>query len=320
MNEIVESSSPVHVRRCANIKGRNTPDVQCNLTATYGDFCSRHWKHPRFYSPYNNIVPSTYSPKELHPIKIIQAFWRKHRFHVKYRLQGPGVFCMEMSRNDTDLYTLDPINTIPPLYYFSFIDSSNCLWSFDIRTLGHLLSVGELKTNPYTRKPLTDGILARIRNRLTWLRTRKYTVFYPIGLDLTSEQIWKQTILDSFMKIESHGFYVSCDWFSEMSIDDHIKFYSTLYSIWFDRLGLTHADREKIMPQYLSAQKKLFKYNTDSIKAQQKRTGHWWQKLNLSLIEAFLTRSTDNKLGAMYCVMGLVAVNEKAAEVFPWLI
>jgi hypothetical protein len=71
----------------------------------------------------------------------------------------------------------------------------------------------------------------------------------------------------------------------------------------------------------MSEKKKLFRYNPDLFSGQRTHTKHWWEKLNLSLAEAFLTRSPDKenlKLGAMYCVMGLVAINEKAADVFPW--
>jgi len=266
-------------------------------------------------------VPIQVSAKKNQSAIKIQQFWKRNLPRLQYKNNGPGIFCKEKSHNESDLYTLDPIQSIPNLYYFSFIDQRAGLWSFDIRTLGHLQAMGDLRKNPYTRQEISERNLQKIRARLTWLRTRKYSVFYPTGVDLTSEQIWRQKILDSFMKIESYGYYVSCDWFSEMSIEDHKKFYTTLYTAWFFRMGLTHQDREKIVPQYMSASKKLFKYVPESLEGHGARTKHWWEKLNLSLIDAFLTRSPDkenNKLGAMYCVMGLVAINEKAAEVFPW--
>ena len=323
MNEVVESVSPL-VRVCANIKSRKIPDLQCSLTATFGDFCSRHWKHPTRYNTKSDssVSPKVYSLKQKRSAVKLQKFWRRRSPILHIRNQGPGFFCRVQSCNSTELYTLDSVTTIANLYYFSFIDSNKNLWSFDIRLLGHLQSMGQLKQNPYTREELSRPILEKIRNRLTWLRKRKYTVFYPVEADLTSEQIWRQKVLDNFMKIESFGYYVSCEWFTEMSIDDHKLFYKTLYMIWFHKLGLEHKTREAIVPQYMSAQKKLFRYNPESFEAQRDHTRHWWEKLNLSLIEAFITRSSDkenNKLGATYCVMGLTVVNEKAAEVFPWL-
>ena len=324
MNEIVESASSILIRRCSNIKSRKAPDVQCSLSATYGEFCSRHWKHPTRFNAYKEpSTPSPHSNKKLAALLRIQAFWRRIAPRIQYRAQGPGVFYRANSKNQTELYSLDTVENIPKLYYFSFVECGSCLWSFDVRTLGHLQSMGELKANPYTRTVLSEQILKKIRARLTWLRSRKYSVFHPSGVDLTSEQIWRQKILDVFMKIESFGFYVSCDWFTEMSIEDHRKFYGTLYNVWFYRLGLDHAQREKIVPQYLSEKKKLFRYSPMSFDDHKTHVKHWWEKLNLSLIEAFLSRSADkenNRLGATYCVMGLVAINEKAADVFPWLI
>jgi hypothetical protein len=323
MNEIVESSSGTLIRRCGNIKSKNSPDAQCKLSATYGEFCSRHWKHPTRYNTYGTIpsTPVPFTKKQIVAVIRIQTFWKKRVAYLHFRQHGPGRFIRELSKNDLELYTLDPVREIPKLYFFSFVDSGTCMWSFDIRALAHLQSMGELKVNPYNRETISDYCLNRIRNRLTWLRSRKYSVFFPVGVELTSDQIWRQKILDVFMKIESYGFHVSCDWFTEMSIEDHKIFYKTLFMNWFHRLGLTHADREKIVPQYMSEKKKLFRYNPESFDGHKTHTKHWWEKLNLSLAEAFLTRSPDKenlKLGAMYCVMGLVAINEKAADVFPW--
>jgi hypothetical protein len=234
-----------------------------------------------------------------------------HAYH------GPGIFYIEKSCNETELYSFDPIREIPKLFYFSYIDSNGNLWSFDIRTLGQLLSMGELKQNPYTRDPFSKGFIDRVIGRLTWLRTRKYSVLYPTGVDLTADQIWRQKILDLCMKIESFGYYVSCDWYTEMSTGDHLKFYIRLYNLWTTTLGLTDEQREAIVPG-----EPLFRYSPEALKTGRPRSKSWWEKLNLGIMEALLTRSPNresNKLGATYCVIGFVAVNEKAADVFPWL-
>jgi hypothetical protein len=181
--------------------------------------------------------------------------------------------------------------------------------------------MGELKQNPYTREPLEKRIIDRVIARLTWLRRRKYSVLYPTGTDLTTDQIWRQRILDVCMKIESLGYFVSCDWYTSMTLEDHQEFYQKLYMMWFVTLGLSHEQREAIVPGYKTPEKALFRYSPDALKAQRTRTKSWWEKMNLGIMEALLTRSSSresNKLGAMYCVIGFVTINEKAAEVFPW--
>ena len=48
----------------------------------------------------------------------------------------------------------------------------------------------------------------------------------------------------------------------------------------------------------------------------------WWAKINLNLIDAFVSRAEDienRKLGATYVLMSLVEASEDAAEAFPWL-
>ena len=323
MNELTTSAPEVLIRSCANIKSRKSPDMQCKLSATHGDFCSRHWKHPtRHVVAYTNATAIS-TRRHCNAAKRIQAFWRRRVPFMMYSYHGPGFTYKEKSCNETELYSFDPINQIPKLFYFSYIDSGLNLWSFDIRTLGQILSMGELKQNPYTREPFPKGFVDRVIRRLTWLRARKYSVLYPTGVDLTAEQIWRQKILDLCMKIESFGYYMSCDWYTEMSIEDHRNFYRKLYTIWNTSLGLSHEQREAIVPGYKSGDKQLFRYSPDALETQRSRSSAWWEKLNLAIMEALLTRSTNresNKLGAMYCIIGFVAINEKASEVFPWFV
>jgi len=108
-----------------------------------------------------------------------------------------------------------------------------------------------------------------------------------------------------------------------MSIHDHQQFYKTLYELWFQRLNLTHQDRERIVPEYSSDLGKLFKFSPELFHKYANRARNWWEKNTIHVMEALITRSPDkeyNKLGTLYCVMGLVKVNEDAADGFPWLL
>lgn len=308
------------IRTCSNIKSRKSPDIQCKLSATHGDFCNRHWKHP---TPYI-VVTTTTSYKTQNFCRAattIQKFWRIRLLCTILKYHGPGIISKERSCNREEIYSFDPVEQIPKLFFFSYIDSKENLWIFDIRSLGQLLSIGELKHNPYTREPFQKRFMDDVIYRLTWLRNRKYSVLHPTGIEMTVEQIWRQRILDVCMKIESFGYYVSCDWYTSMSIEDHQEFYQKLYMIWFVTLGLSHEQRETIVPGYKSPDTVLFRYSPEALKIRRARSKSWWEKMNLGIMEALLTRSQSresNKLGAMYCVIGFVTINEKAAEVFPW--
>jgi hypothetical protein len=315
------NASTKTIRRCANIKSRKVPDAQCALTATYGDYCSRHWKHPHRYVAKEDMAQrEVFTRREHAAAERIQKAWKRIRPFLRLFQQGPGVACREQSCNDTELYSLDPIKTIPPLYYISFVGPTGALWSFDVRSLGQLMMRGDLKENPYTREALMPSQLTKITKRVGWLRSRKYSILYPQGTDLTTEQVWRQKVLDVFLRIESYGFHVSCDWFHQMGLRDHEEFYATLYSLWYSRLGLTHQQRESIVPSYETAASRLFRFSPEQGRG--RHSASWWERYNLAVIEALLTRSPDKeqrRLGAMYVLMGLVAVCDGAAESFPWL-
>jgi hypothetical protein len=320
-------NEPLSVRRCANIKSRKTPDAKCTLNATYGEFCSRHWKHPRRFiagagaaaaAAAQREVP--YTRREHSSARKIQRVWRRIRPFLRLFQQGAGAFNRKPSCNETELYTLDPIAMIPDLYYISFVGPSRNLWSFDIRSLGQLLIRGELKQNPYTREPLGDSVFKKICSRVTWLRERKYNILFPQGADLTPEQVWKQKVLDLFLRIESCGFHVSCEWFHAMTLQDHEKFYKVLYNLWNFHIGLTNVEREAIVPGYATS-KPLFRYRPEQVNG--RHNIGWWERCTIGLIEALLTRSPNveqQRLGAMYCLMGFVCVSHDAAESFPWLV
>ncbi len=322
VGEGIMTAEPSTVRRCANIKSRKAPDAQCSLNATYGDYCSRHWKHPHRFT-LKETVREFIPTRLLHNSAAkVQAWWRRLGPWLQLRDHGPAFHRRADSTNDTELYSLDPVEKIPDLYFFSMAGQKGSIWSFDIRSLGQLMSQGVLRENPYTREPLTDRLQAKIHKRLTWLRRRRYNILYPQGADLTADQLWRQRILDVFMRIESFGFHVSCDWFHDLTVQEHEQFYKTLFSIWYARAGLTSAQREAIVPHSESAAHKLFRFMPEHIRGRNRYSQQWWERCNLAIIEAFVSRSPDKdqqRLGAMYALMGLVDVCDAAAESFPWL-
>jgi hypothetical protein len=251
-------------------------------------------------------------------IKKIQLFWRRRIPFRRYRLQGPAVNAMDLATNQTELYSLEPINLIPKVYVMSFADDRKSIWVFDTRTLVHSMATGFPSQNPYTRDELTEIAKARIHERITWLRSRKYHTLHVNTDTLTPEQIWNQAVLDIFLKIEALGYYVSCDWYHALSIQDHATFYKRLYILWEHRLGLTRAEKEKIVPGHNLI--RLFRYDaTDLLE----KSRAWWAKKNLALMEAFITRGEDKeqrKMGTMYVLMALVQVSRAAATALPWIL
>jgi hypothetical protein len=312
-----------HLRKCGNIKSRKHPEAQCPNTATHGDFCSRHFKNPfRFQSPKEQIPSHPFTRSEKQALLRIQKAWRRFVPLIRFRHQGPAANCLELSKNTMEVYSLDPLNTIPSVFFFSFADETKSIWSFDIRSLSHLVSEGSDLVNPYTRQPLSSTILQLIHSRIVWLRERKYPILHVTAEGLTQEQLWNQKVLDVFFKLEALGYRASCRWFDEMNSEHHERFYRRLYRLWTYQLGLTSQEKEAIVPGYSTPSTKLFRQHPDKLVIANHEL-KWWRRNNLNVILEFLTKAPNKSqqtLGALYVLMGLVQVVPEAAEAYPWIL
>ena len=245
----------------------------------------------------------------------IQKFWRRALPLYRFTRQGPAANDITLATNDTELYSLEPVTTIPKHYLITFSDSLKSIWAFDLRTIVQTMGNGFPSQNPYTRGEYSESVKNKIHRQIDWLRKRHYPIIHINTDVLTEEQCWNHRVLDIFLKIESLGYYASCDWYHKLTLAQHISFYRALFQLWEFRLGLTRAEKDRLVPEH----EPLFRFNPDE--APVKSTG-WWQKNTLSLIEAFVTRSSEKehqKLGAMYALMALTRVSRNAAEALPWL-
>lgn len=313
---------PLGLRKCANIKSKKHKDQPCSFAATHGDYCSRHFKNPTPFRRKEPEIPDrilTRSGKA--SLGKLQRFWRVWSLKTRFRRQGPACNAPDLAANQTEVYSLEPLATIPSPYFFSFADENKTLWAFDIRSLSHLVTEGNEIVNPYTRIPLSSATLQKIHSRILWLRERKYPILYATGESLTQEQLWNQKVLDVFFKMEALGYRASCRWFDELRLVDHIVFYRRLHRLWMYQLGLTPGEKEAIVPGYNAGLTKLFRLTPDRIENQ----GHdlkWWRRCNLNLILEFLSRApqkSQQSLGALYVLMALVQVVPEAAEAYPWV-
>jgi hypothetical protein len=313
--------SGVSFRRCASIRSKQHKDQQCTYNAVNGDFCARHWKRPHRYVavtvPENTYLTRAY----VSTVRKIQIWWQKTIAVSARKRQGPAVHYRDLAQNKTEICSLDTLDSIPRPFFFSYADSQKLVWAFDIRSLAAILAHGQQPTNPYTRESLPPQILQKVRDRISYLRARKYALVYFNGEALTEEQAWNQKVLDVFMKLERLGYLSSCDWFNNLEVPDHKRFYRIMFQLWQWRLGLSSTEKEEIVPHHTRQSSRLFKSHPDTI-VSENRDRLWWQKTNLALIHNFISRSTDKtkqSLGCMYVLMGLVQVSEDAAEAYPWI-
>ena len=305
----------VSFRACLNIKSRANSDIQCHLSATHGDYCFRHYKNPKPFRKPPAFEERSYTRTDRAAAKKIQKFWRVRVPFYRYVQQGPAANAIDLAVNDTELCSMEPVSTIPKHYFVSFSDERKAIWIFDVRSLVQVMASGAPSINPYNRNTVNERSKERIHRRISWLRSRLYPVVHINTDILTPEQCWNHTVLDVFLKIEAMGHYVSCDWFHNMKLAQHIAFYKTLLSLWEYRLHLTRAEKQRVVPGHEA----LFRFHPNDIPT---KSLHWWEKNTLGLIDAFVTTAQEKeqqKQGTMYALMALVQVSPPAAEALPWL-
>jgi hypothetical protein len=249
-------------------------------------------------------------------VQILQRFWRVQLPLYRFRHQGPAANDITLATNNTELYSLDPIESVPRHYLITFSDDAKSIWAFDIRTIVQTMGNGFPSQNPYNRGEFSESAKKKIHQRIAWLRSRLYPVLYINTDVLTPEQCWNHRVLDIFLKIEALGYYASCEWYHRLTLSQHMAFYRTLFQLWEFRLGLTRGEKDVVVPEHGN----LFRFHPDEAPV---KTGHWWEKNTLTLIEAFITRSSEKeqqKMGAMYALMALARTSRQAAEALPWLL
>lgn len=327
--------------RCISIKSKKHPDQRCPNTPRAGsEWCSNHSKsQTRFVESCETntscsnaatpvIVPIVIQKRKLtrtvvlKAVKCLQSFWICFGRKRLWKQQGPATFLPELAHNDKDISTYDSVTTIPLCYRFSYTDSKHHLWLFDTRFLINLLQYGSDVKNPFTQEPFDKQTLDRLQGRAEQLKSMKKAIVYVSEDVLTPEQQWNQKVLDVFLKLTTLGYGVNIQWFEGLTLRGHQMFYSKLFELWNQRLGLTNEDREKLVPGCLDGRTTLFRWHPSRIVGSIFEM-KWWRKQNIHLMRTFLTRSEDKEVQntcALFLLTALANVHPRCGESFPWLV
>ena len=297
-------------RKCWNIKSRKHPDTDCRRSATTGDYCSFHWKNPR---PFVQPVDMTkLSKRRLTRLRHFVQLCRLKLGLIVVRRQGLASHEVSLANNDTELASMEPVNTICKPYRFSFLENGH-LWLFDVRSLIAERKRTELAfSNPYTSLPITAAVLLRLRAHMEWLTSRHY----PLELEGSLlEPPHQQKIVELCFTIDSHGYLTNVAWFQLTSITTVHRFIDTLDDLWAQRLGLTNAQRHTIFPDWDASDANLVPLI---------RSNHLPSALTqlVTFLLVFLKgapKKEDRALAAVYVLTALTHVNASARQAFPWL-
>lgn len=306
--------------QCISIKSKKNPHLQCPNQATKGEFCVRHWKSKVVWTD-NKPKARPFTRRQKAAGETISKFWMRFGRPRLRRLHGPATFALSLSHNDKDIYSFDPISTVPLKYHFSYADQDNRVWTFDLRFLLHMLQYGKELKNAFTQEKIHETVTIRLQALADALRKAKQPIVYADESVLTPDQIWNQKVLDVFLKLNALGYGANLLWFENLTVRGHEIFYRNMYRLWTTTPNLSNTERERLVPGHSAGRTPLFRWIPDVLEGK----GHdlkWWRKQNLALMNAFLSRGQDRATQgccALYVLTAFVQTHPQAREVFPWL-
>jgi len=316
MPKVKNTSKPGVATPCANIKSRKFPQVRCTYPATNGEYCCRHWKHPRRFE-ITRPAPVTRSIQG--SVRKIQAWWRLRYGIYLARDRSLAFFSRNICHNETEIASFEPLSEIPRDYFFAFEESKK-FWGFDIRSLVIQYEADGKLENPYTKEQCGPKIVEQFRIRVDALRRWKKSIHYEQFNNLTPTQSWNLRVLDVCLRLDMLGYRVATHWFTDLDITQQRRLYIRLYQIWNEQLTMTAGLQERIVPEFDLPANRLFKWSPT--KVHMRFDINTIRRTNLNIIERLISSAvqpSDKTLGAMYTVMGICDVSNRCRQAYPWL-
>jgi hypothetical protein len=261
---------------------------------------------------------------------VIQKTWRKYLFRQYNNIRGPARFKRSLCVNETDFFTMDNIVDIPYNQFFSFKDSDNMVYGFDIMSVYNLFDKTNAKvTNPYNRNPFPRSVKKNML-KIIWLSKLfkdKLTLTMTDENDTannennanesnSSERNIVYRITELFHDIDLLGNYTNANWFLSLNQSQLVKYIYELNDIWSYRADLSENVKRDICPEYTELFRMLDRINL--------RAASFIFVLEacLNIMEKLVKNGVNRPsrcLGANYVLCALTLVSTDAAEALPWL-
>lgn len=263
---------------------------------------------------YNYLRLSFYANK-------IQKIYRNHIIQLYNKYHGPALIYRKKCINETDFLTMELVKHIDYNQFYSYEDSDNYIYAFDIMSLYNLIcknKCNEKIYNPYNRKPFPCKINYEINMLIKYskiLNTRIETKFENNISHLPNKKKIELYAISLFQKMDELGNYTDITWFTSLSMINLFKFLTELNDIWNYRAQLTDNIKKEIYPFdniFQDIHLNFFSY----------RDYNTLSNVVLNVINRFINFGINNemqKLGASYVLAAFTLVNENAANSMPWL-
>jgi len=233
----------------------------------------------------------------------VQSLVRKYLLHKQIRLRGQGYLNRKLCNNEEDFYTYEPKDTIETVYFFSYKDSHDNYWCFDIRSLKKLIDMDY--GNPYTTEDIPTQVKTNVDILIDYLQKQNIQVSIDNTIITDRKTQVKQKFVDLFAQMEYSGYSCNVEWILDLNISKLKRLYKELEDIWNYRANLAQSVKRDIVPPdgRLCVMPVQDYYNCN-VKVELQEI------LANTLIKLLGARTpSDMNLGFMYLLIGLSMVN-----------
>lgn len=225
--------------------------------------------------------------------------------------------------NNSDFYTMEPLEDIHPLQLFSYKDDDGFIYGFDIVSIHNLICKSDGNpTNPYNRNELSYGV----RSDLLALIFLSFIINFDLQLELDEDtdeidenKAVELEALRLFQMINALGNYSDIKWFMDLNQAQLVKFYRELVDIWNYRAQISENVKADICPPFGYPFAHLSRMPMNHLAALEI---NMLRNHMLIIIDKFVTSGINNEsksLGAIYVLGALTLVSSDAAATMPWL-
>ena len=272
------------------------------------------------YNHYLSILKYD-TPKTIYQINILKHSISQYIKQKKNKIYGPGFSNKSVCKNTEDCFTLEQIEDIPDIYFFSIKDNYGSVFFFDIRTFKKL--VDSKSNNPYNREPFTDDVIELYKLRCEFMEKNNISMIFPEDEEylknLTPEDKIKNKLLDIFYEIDRLNVIAGgtrLEWFNTLNIIQLKKLYRVLEDIWNYQAELSNAKKLEIVPQ-----NNMFPNTVNYVFALTNKIHI--QNIILNEMEKLVKGSpieAHRHTGAYYVLISLTEISYQCAQDLPWLI
>jgi len=255
----------------------------------------------------------------------IQSAFRGFIYRKFIDYKGPGLKKREECVNQNDFLTMDSMNDIPYMQFYSFKDIDGFIYGFDMTSLYNLIYqdgtriLRRTPKNPYNRNTIPQHVFNDLKRIIRLSKLFNIKVDIEISEDEQEvEKTITERVVNLCMKMDAMGHYTNIDWFLSLSTIQIRRYVRELTEIWNYRAAIGPSIKREICPRG----DPLRHIHYANMFISEDTTLESKQKMLLDCLEKMVGTgiNDDSKaLGAYYVLGALTLVNRDTALAMPWL-